>query len=153
MKNPPVIAFLVGLLGTGLFTGLLIAHLISAEVYSRMMIGVFVRCIVIITISRLLEFDFQGFKVKLQEAREIKAELENLYADISHLKQSPLTLDDAMARELGGGGGMPRGADVMRYVSGCMRRERERLARIFIADRPPEKIGEAILDGSLDDKV
>jgi len=34
-----------------------------------------------------------------------------------------------------------------------MKRERERLARIFVQEKQPQKIAEAILDNSLDDGV
>ena len=41
----------------------------------------------------------------------------------------------------------------MNYVSGCMKRERERLAQIFILGNPPQKTAAAIVDHTKDDLV
>jgi hypothetical protein len=62
--------------------------------------------------------------------------------------------DRPKMQELGLAGGHIAFSDaVMRYTTGCMKRERERLARIFIVEKPPAKLAEAILDASLNDKV
>ena len=41
----------------------------------------------------------------------------------------------------------------MNYVMGCAKRERERLARIFVAEKTGDSLAQAIVDGSLDMRV
>jgi hypothetical protein len=45
------------------------------------------------------------------------------------------------------------GHATVRYVAGCIKRERERLARVFVTEKSPERLAEAILDATLDEKV
>ena len=77
-----------------------------------------------------------------------------MYGGIEKLKSQPFVLDKEKMRELGlKGDTLAMAGATMRYQAGCIRRERERLARIFAVEKDPEKIAEAILDNSLDEKV
>jgi rRNA processing protein Gar1 len=86
----------------------------------------------------------------------VKVQISEFYSKIDHLKQGKMVMDEEKMKKLGLGSrgyGIPRPSAVMRYPAGCIKRERERLARIFAEEKPPEKIASAILDNSLDDKV
>jgi hypothetical protein len=80
--------------------------------------------------------------------------LEEMYGKTDHLPVEPLVIDRPKMKELGlMPGKLATGDGTIRYVVGCIKRERERLARVFVNEKGPEKIAEAILDASLDDKV
>ena len=77
-----------------------------------------------------------------------------MYGNIDHIDVDPIKIEGQKVAELGGGGGPVVGSDsIMRYVAGCITRERERLARIFINQKSPEEVAKAILDSSLDDLI
>ncbi len=65
-----------------------------------------------------------------------------------------MVLDDEKIEDLGlKTGAVILGKASMRYLVGCMKRERERLARVFITGNGPDKLAEGILDSSMDDLV
>jgi hypothetical protein len=144
----------VGLGGVALFTCLLIVDKVSEASYIGLMLPLALVCIVLLCLPRLRELDLKNLKIVLSEIKQVKAEIEEMYGGIENIKRSPLILDDARMKELGlKPGGIPQISAVMRYTVGCMKRERERLAQIFVRQKSPEQIAESILDGSLDDKV
>lgn len=82
------------------------------------------------------------------------SEKGNMYGNISHIEFQPMQMGTVEMAELGHeGAGLPTNSAVMRYAAGCVKRERERLARIFILQKSPQAIAEAILDCSMDDHV
>lgn len=85
----------------------------------------------------------------------VKGQISAFYSEIKHLKQGKLVMNEGKMNELGisSKGGLPSLSAVMRYPAGCIKRERERLARIFAEEKTPDKVAAAILDDSLDDKV
>jgi len=97
---------------------------------------------------------FRQFEAAKSELIQVTKELEKMYGGIDKLRREPLVLDDAKIESLGlTAGGLTTGSATMRYPVGCMKRERERLAMIFIRENSPEGIAKAILDNSLDDNV
>jgi hypothetical protein len=69
-------------------------------------------------------------------------------------KREPIRMDDTKYKELGlFGGGITDAHSVVNYIMGCMKRERERLARIFVAEKTGNNFAQAIVDGSLDMNV
>ena len=84
----------------------------------------------------------------------VKGQISEFYSEIKHLKQDKLVMDKEKMKELGmSSGHLSRSDAVMRYPAGCIKRERERLARIFAEKKTPDKVAAAIVDDSLDDKV
>lgn len=84
----------------------------------------------------------------------VKGQISEFYSEIRHLKQGKLVMDKEKMKELGmSSGHLTKSDAVMRYPAGCIKRERERLARIFAENKTPDKVAAAILDDSLDDKV
>jgi hypothetical protein len=77
-----------------------------------------------------------------------------MYGGIDNIKREPLVLDDAKIESLGlSSGGLTTGSATKRYTVGCMKRERERLAMIFVREKSSEQIAAAILDNTLYDNV
>jgi len=103
--------------------------------------------------SRLKELDLKNLRMTLKEVKQVKQEIEQMYGGIEKYRREPLVLDGEKQEELGLSGGFPATSAVMRYPAGCIKRERERLARIFVNEKTPENIAKAILDNSFDDKV
>jgi len=154
MKKEHVASLVLGVGGTALFTGLLLEAKVSEVTYIGLMLPLALVCIVLLCLPRLRELDLKNLKIVLSEIKQVKAEIEEMYGGIENIKRRPLVLDDAKMRELGlKPGGLPQISAVMRYTTGCIKRERERLAQIFVRDKTPERIAESILDGTLDDKV
>ena len=157
MKSRVLIALGIAAVGIVLFTLLLQAMLIGQWAYASLISVLALICVAIVLLPRLKELDLKNLRLTLAEIKQVKAEVEEIYSGISHLKRNPMMMDDAKMRELGFGepepGGLPGICAIMRYPAGCIKRERERLARIFVKERPFEKIAEAILDDSLDEKV
>ena len=155
-----------GLGGVALFTWLLLTgHLSEATYFGSLLVLAFV-CVAIPCLPRLLEFDLKNLRMTLSELKQVKAEIETVKADveqmyggIENLRKAPLVLDEVKMQELGlkvNGSALARasvGTALVRYTAGCIRRERERLARVFVLPKAPEKLAEAILDNSLDEKV
>lgn len=155
MKKETIAAIGIGLIGIVLFTGLLLAGKISETSYVVLIIPLALVCITVACLPRLRELDLKNLKMTLDEIKQVKADIEEMYGGIDNLKKEPLVLDDEKMAELGLGPnkGIAFSGAVMRYTAGSMKRERERLARIFVNEKSPVKLAEAILDGTLDDKV
>ena len=56
-------------------------------------------------------------------------------------------------QKLPGAGSIAMSGAMRNYISGCITRERERLAKIFIVEKSPERLAEAILDSRYDIQV
>jgi hypothetical protein len=161
MKINAIIAAILGIICVGLFTTLLLMNCISEIIYASLLVSFALVCITLLVLPRLKELDLKNLRLILVEIRQVKAEVEEvkeevaaMYGGIENLRKQPLVLDDAKMKELGlSGGHLVTSSAVMRYPAGCIKRERERLAKIFIREKTPERIATAILDGSLDDKV
>ena len=161
MKTEAIIAGVVGVIGIAVFTSLLVMGHLSEASYVGLMIPLALVCIVLLCLPRLRELDLKNLKITLHELRQVKSDIEDVKADIAEmyggiekLRKQPMVLDDAKMKELGlEGGHIAEISSVMRYTTGCLKRERERLARILVSPKDPEKTAEAILDGTLDDKV
>ena len=105
--------------------------------------------------------DLKNLKITLNEIKQVqqkieitKSEIVEMYGGVENLERKPLVLDSSKMKELGlSGGAFPTASAVMRYSAGCIKRERERLARIFVNEKNPEEIAKGILDDSLDDNV
>lgn len=155
MKKETIAAIGIGLVGIILFTGLLWAEKISETSYVVLIIPLALVCITVVCLPRLKELNLKDWKITLNELKQVKADIEEMYGGIDNLKREPLILDEAKQEELGIGRVKcaATSSAVMRYTAGCMKRERERLARIFVNEKPPAKLAEAIMDNTLDDKV
>ena len=154
MKVHPVISGVVAAIGTALFTVLLCLARLSQTTYAVLLSLLALTCIAILCLPRLLELDVKNLRLVLGELKQVKAEIEQIYGGIENIKKGQFVLDESKMKEIGlGRGGVPLTGAVVRYVAGCIRRERERLARIFVVPKSPEKLAEAIMDSSLDEKV
>ena len=132
----------------GLFTALLVFGKISPAVYNTLVIAAMLLSIAIAALPRLQEFNLRDMKLLLAKAEKVTAELKEMYGDVEHLKVTPLRMDDAAYSELGlgDGGGLVHGSSVVNYAMGCMKRERERLARVFITRRSGDELARAVVD-------
>jgi hypothetical protein len=147
-------AVVIAVVGTAFLTSLLAKNLIGVAPFAVLAPTVWVIALIVYLAERLREFSLKDLSVKLDEVRQVKAEAEELYSKIDHLQQSTMTLDDERMAALGTAGGARASINAaMRYPVGCMKRARERLARIFAEPRSPEKIALAIRDDSYDDLV
>lgn len=162
MKRESIIALVLIGAFVALFTRLLASGYISSGEYVLLITVFALVSVAVAVLHRLSELDLRNFRVVLNQMKETKAEIEEMYGGIENLKKAPLVLDNDKMRELGLGiapeGGPPRlefanPSAVMRYPVGCMKRERERLASIFITEKTPQQVATAILDNSLDDNV
>ena len=155
MKSESMAAVVVALSGTVLLVVLLAKALISATHFAALIVCLAAVCLIVFGFRRVSEFSLsvKECKVLFHKVEQVKAELDEMYSGIHHLKRYPLTLDKEKMKELGLEGGFALSAAVMRYTAGALKRERERLARIFVKQRPAEEIAKAILDGSLDELV
>jgi hypothetical protein len=161
MKAESRVAAVLALVCLVLFTWLLLARHIGEATYVVLLVAFSLVCIAISALPRLRELDLKSLRLTLDEIRQVKADVEQtkeeiaeMYGGIENLKKQPLVLDDAKMKALGlDGGNLAVVSAVMQYPAGCIKRERERLAAIFVTEKKPEKIAEAILDNSLDDKV
>ena len=163
MKAQAIVSGILSIMCVTLFTILLVLGIISEIIYASLL-GVFALvCIALLVLPRLQELDLKNLRLTLHEIRQVKAEVQEvkegiaeMYGGIENLRKQPLVLDKTKMEQLGldhGGGSIALAGAVMRYSAGCIKRERERLARIFITEKTPERIAEAILDNSFDDKV
>lgn len=153
MKRESVVSFLLGIGGLTLFTTLLVRGTVSQLTYFGLLMPLALVCIVILCLPRLQELDLKNLRLTLSELKQVKAEIAEMYGGIENLRKAPFVLDDTKMKELGAQSTVAFTSVVMRYPAGCIKRERERLARIFVNEKSPQKIAEAILDNSLDDKV
>ena len=161
MKTAAISSACVGVCGIVLLTTLLATGLISEVTFAGLVVPLALVCVVLLCLPRLRELDMKNLKMTLAELQQVKAEIEEvkaevveMYGGIERIQKAPLVLDDAKMRELGlKPDTLPMISAVMRYTAGCMKRERERLARIFISPKPSDSVAEALVDGSMDDKV
>lgn len=106
--------------------------------------------------DRLDHIKYQDLEVKF---RQVQAEVEKitaLYSEGSFLPEEAfqLTNEEAtMELGLGLGSGFVAPPDVMRFVSGCITRERQRLAKIFAEEKLPEAVATALVDTRFDKHV
>jgi hypothetical protein len=136
------------------FTVLLCLHRIGEPSYVGLLILTAFVTLATSYWGRVEEINLKEFKLVLAKLEQVKAEIEEMYGGIDAIKRQPYIMDKAKLASLGMSDGTQTfGNSVMRYTAGCMKRERERLARIFVTDKTPEKLAEAILDASLDDLV
>jgi hypothetical protein len=153
-KPPTLISIVVGIIGVILFTTLLASAKIGEASYVVLLGVLVLACIAILALPRLRELDIRSLKLTLDRIEAVKAGIEELYGGIEHLRKAPLVLDKVRIESLGlRSGHITTGDGGMRYTVGCIKRERERLARIFVNAKSPEKIAEAILDNRMDDLV
>jgi len=140
---------------TILFVTLLVANKIGPGVFATLIGFTMLVSIAIAVISRLQEFNLREMKLILEKIEKTKAEVEQMYGGIEHLKFDRVKPDEAYYNNLGlfASGGFIHCGSVVNFVMGCMKRERERIAKIFINDKSPEQVAAAIVDGSLDKKV
>ena len=154
MRIASIIAGIVGILCTVLFTVLLCLGHIGSTAFVMLLVALGLLCLALHGFSRLRELDLKQLKITLDRIEQVKSEIEEMYGGIDHIRRSTYALPSEKLSELGRAhrGVSAPGAN-MRYTTGVILRERERLARIFVKEKPPEKIAEAILDGSFNDKV
>ncbi len=161
MRKSVVASVVVAVVGLILFTALLALGLLGGTLYCGLITVLSFVSLAIAWSGRISEVDFKKLRLTLQEIRTVQADVERLkaeviemYGGIDHIRRAPLVLDDAKRTELGLSTGHLATADAtMRYAAGVVKRERERLAKVFVNAKNPQQTAEAILDGSLDDKV
>jgi hypothetical protein len=153
--NPrAVAAVVIAAAGLTFLTALLASGLIQPRHFCLLAPIVGLIAVAIYLAERLREFSLKDLSVKLDEIKQVRAEAVELYSKIEHLQQSTMKMDREVMEALGlGGGKLVTGSAVMRFTSGCIKRERERLARIFAEARAPATIAQAILDGRYDELV
>jgi len=154
MKTPQVLSVVLGIAGVALFTWLLLAGHLSGPLYFGALALLVLTCLAIASLQRLRELDLKNLRITLSELKQVKAEIEEMYGGIENLRKATLVLDKDKMQKLGIKTGTFTNTDAtVRYIAGCIKRERERLARVFVAPKAPEKLAEAILDASFDEKV
>ncbi|MFA6134585.1 MAG: hypothetical protein WC869_11280 [Phycisphaerae bacterium] len=161
MKAAPIVSITLGVAAFLVFTSLLVVDRLSGATYLGTLALLALVCLVIPCLPRLLELDLRNLRMTLSELRQVKSEIETvkagieeMYGGIENLRRAPFVLDGPKMAELGlSGGSIATAGGAMRYTAGCIRRERERLAKVFVTPKAPDKLAEAILDNSLDEKV
>jgi hypothetical protein len=140
--------------GIALSTTLLATHLLGETAFVAVMTVAVLSALAVFLSPRLVELNLKEMKLVLDRIERVKAEIDAMYGGIENLKREPMKNDEEWHSRLGvAGGGLVHDVTVMNYVSGCMKRERERLAQIFILGNPPEKIAAALVDHTKDDLV
>lgn len=162
MKRETIAAVFVGAGAVVLFTALLFFGRLGEIAYTSLLTVSALASLSIAFNQRLKVLDLRNLKVVLrridqakEDVKQLKKEVEEMYGNIDHLKNpQALKIDGEKADELGlDGDGFLIASGAMRYVSGCITRERQRLAQIFIHEKTPEQLSTSIMDGSLDDRV
>lgn len=155
-----VIGGILGLVAAGLFTVMLFAGFVGEWAYFALILVALLAALAIAGFPRLQELNLRSLKIILREIKDVqqqvektKAEIAEMYGGIEDLQREPLVLDKKKLAELGIGTCLTTGSANVRYVAGCIKRERERLARIFVNQKAPQDVATAILDASLDDNV
>jgi hypothetical protein len=154
-------AIAIGVSGTALVVTLLAVGLINQVIFAATWaLPVFAGILVYVS-PRLQRADFRRLTVVLRRVEEatkraeaVESRLSTIYGDTSNLAHTPFS-PVGKYEELGVGEGrrIMTGQSAVNYVTGCMTRERARLARVFVEQKTPEKLAEAILDASLDMRV
>jgi Sec-independent protein translocase protein TatA len=149
-----VASIAVALIGM-IFATVLLALKLIGSVSFLGVLGLFAVCALIVFFAeRLREFSLRDMKVTLREIKEERARVEEMYSKLEHLQTVTMQLDKERIESLGlASGHLATGEAVMRYPVGCIKRERERLSRIFAQEKSPELIARAIVDDSMDDLV
>jgi len=153
MKVESIIAAVVAILGTTLFTLLLYLERMGETSYMILLVTLGLISLALHGFSRLHELDLKQLRITLDRIEKVKSEIEEMYGGIDHIRRSAYAMTPEKLSYLGRGEGLVAPGAEMRYVAGVLIRERERLARIFVNEKTPEKIAEAILDSSLNDNV
>jgi hypothetical protein len=163
-----LLSVIVGVVSVAFFTTLLVLQEISEIAYSALVALSALVAIIIYGFPRLAELDIKNLRLTLREVKEAtfeaknatreleqaKKELAEMYGGIENLRREPFVLDEQKQNQLGlGQNGIVMASGTMRYPAGCIKRERERLASIFVNEKSPEEVAKAILDASLDDLV
>ena len=152
MKTENIVPVIVGIVGLVLFTWLLFQGTISAWQYTTLLGGTAVVALLIYVSPRVKEVIIWNMTLKLNEAKQVTQRLEaataeavERYGGIENLQREPMVLDAAKMEELGLGEGLPPNSAAMRYPVGCIKRERERLASIFVNEKTPEAIAKGVI--------
>lgn len=159
MNKHSLSSIIIGIFGTILFTALLIRELLTPVVYVSLMVPLAFVCISIVCMPRLLELDLKNLRITLAELKKVKAEIEDMYGGLDNIRSTKYILDEQRIEDLGlkyNKNAIPDSSlapAMVRYITGCIKRERERLARVFINPKEGERLAEAILDGTYDDGV
>jgi hypothetical protein len=143
----------IGILGVTLSTTLLATHLLSEATFAAVLTVMVLSALAVYLSPRLIELNLKEMKLVLDRIEKVKAEIDAMYGGIDSLKREPMKIDKEWHSRLGGEAGVVHAVTVMNYVSGCIKRERERLAQIFILGNPPEKIAAGLVDHTKDDLV
>ncbi len=159
-RGPSIAAVAFGLTAGATCVWLLTAGHIGETAFVTLTLAIIVAVLGIAGFARLKEFSLRDLKLTLGEIREVKqqvaeakAELAEMYGGIENLRREPFVLDDAKRKDLGHRDGVAMSSGAMRYTAGCIKRERERLARVFVNVKTPEQLARAILDNSMDELV
>jgi hypothetical protein len=134
-------------------------NLITPIVYASLMLPLALVCLAIVCLPRLTELDLKNLRITLTELKQVKAEIEDMYGGIENIRSAKYVLDDKRIETLGlkvNKDAIPTASlapALVRYIAGCIKRERERLARVFMNPKQGEKLAQAILDGTYDDRV
>jgi len=153
-KIDALIAIIVAIIGIILFTWLLVTKHLGEASYAVLLTVLPLVCLSIYGFARIRELDLKNLKLILEKAEQIKSEIAAMYGGIEHLRRAPLLMDDDRIEALGlPSGGLATATATLRYTVGCVKRERERLAQIFVNAKSPEAVAQAIVDGSMDDLV
>jgi hypothetical protein len=159
MNKHSISSIIICIFGTILFTALLSLKLLTPVVYGSLMVSLALVCVAIVCLPRLSELDLKNLRITLAELKKVKAEIEVMYGGIENIRSTKYVLDERRIENLGlkyNKNAIPNSSiapAMMRYIVGCIKRERERLARVFINPKEGEKLAEAILDGTYDDGV
>ncbi|MBX3410304.1 MAG: hypothetical protein KF859_10505 [Phycisphaeraceae bacterium] len=126
---------------------------VSDVVFIVMLGMVAISAIAVYMSPRVQELNLKEMRLVLAKIEKVKAEIDAMYGAIDSLERAPMITDNEWQRRLGGGAFVVTAGTVMNYVSGCIKRERERLAQVFVLDNSPEKTAKAIIDHTKDDLV
>ena len=133
-----------------LFTVLLCTKQISEASYVVCVTAALLIAVAVAVLPRLQEFDLKNAKLVLAKLEKTKAEIEEMYGGIENIKRNRKVIN---YEQTGTPTFLVGSATIRNYVSGCMKRERERLAMVFVKEKSPEKIAEAVLDSTYDVQV
>ena len=139
--------------GIALAVTLLSVHLVSEATFLIVLTIAALSALAIYLSPRLLEFNLKEMKLVLDRIERVKADIDAMYGETENLKRPTMKNDNEWHERMGAGGGLVMVGAVMNYVSGCIKRERERLAQVFILGNSPEKTATALVDHTKDDLV
>jgi len=149
-KPRVIAAVVIAIAGIGFATACRYLELVSEWPFIPLVaLGPFA-ALVLLGWDRILELNLRNLSMKLdaaqQEVREKATELRQV--------KFMYKMDSSKMRSLGlKPGTLVIASAVMRYCAGCIKRERERLARAFADTRGPENLAKAIVSEEHDDFV